>query len=318
MSDPSSRMLRLLTLLQTHRFWAGTELAERLDVSGRTLRRDVDRLRELGYPVSATRGAAGGYQLDAGSTLPPLLLDDDEAVAIAVGLRTAAGASVDGIEETSLRALAKLEQVLPKRLRRQVSALGTYTDQLSWRRALVDPDALSTIASACRDAERLQFGYRSREDEVSDRAAEPHRLVCLGQRWYLLAWDTRRDDWRTFRVDRMTSPRTSGARFTPRRLPGGDAAAYVQKSIRRMPTQYTAHVRIHAPLAVLQQEPIAWRSELTAQDDGTTLAVAKGDSLQWLTLMIGMLEPEYEVLGPPELLAHMRALGERFARVAAN
>ncbi len=317
-TDPSSRMLRLLTLLQTHRFWAGGELADRLDVSPRTLRRDVDRLRELGYPVSATRGAAGGYQLQAGSTLPPLLLDDDEAVAIAVGLRTAAGASVTGIEETSLRALAKLEQVLPKRLRRQVSALGTYTDQYSYRRNLVDPDCLTAIAAACRDQERLQFGYQRRDEETSDRAVEPHRLVNLGQRWYLLAFDTRRDDWRTFRVDRMTDPRTSGARFTPRNLPGGDAVAYVQRSIRGMPTQYVAEVLIRASPAQLADQPISWRSELTDNGDGTTTARVKGDHLGWLAASIGMIEPEFDVLGPPELIAHLHHLGERFRRIAAT
>ena len=177
-TDPSSRMLRLLSLLQTHRFWPGAELADRLEVSPRTLRRDIDRLRELGYLVDATRGAAGGYRLQAGTDLPPLLLDDDEAVAIAVGLRTAAGSAVDGIEETSVRALAKLEQVLPKRLRRRVQALGSSTVPLTYRREPVDAETLTTIAQACRDQERLQFDYTRRDGEGAGRAVEPHALVA--------------------------------------------------------------------------------------------------------------------------------------------
>src|SRR4051794_1326326 len=198
MTTTSGRLLKLLSLLQTRRDWTGGEPAPRLEVSGRTIRRDIERLRELGYPVDALTGPAGGYRLHAGTAMPPLLLDDDEAVAIAVGLRTAAGASVAGIEETSIRALVKLEQVLPSHLRRRVNALGSVLATLPASGPMVDPQVLTTIASACRDRERLRFAYRSREAQDSRRHVEPHSLVNLGRRWYLVAWDCEREAWRTF------------------------------------------------------------------------------------------------------------------------
>jgi predicted DNA-binding transcriptional regulator YafY len=228
MANTSARMLRLLSLLQTHRYWPGNDLAERLDVSPRTLRRDVDRLRELGYPVEAARGVSGGYQLQVGAVLPPLLLDDDEAVAIAVGLRAAAAGIVGGIEETSVRALAKLVQVMPPRLRRRVDALRTYTVPAILDAPLIDAATITVIAHACRDDERLRFSYTRRDGNEGIRLVEPHRLVTLGRRWYLLAWDVERHDWRTFRVDRLTNPTTTGTRFRQRELPGGDPAQYVR------------------------------------------------------------------------------------------
>ena len=215
--DPTERALLLLSLLQTHRFWPGAELTERLGVSARTLRRDVDRLRTLGYPVDATPGASGGYRLAAGAHLPPLLLDDDEAVAIAVGLRAAAGASIDGMEDTSLRALVKLEQVLPDRLRRRVHAVHSNVASLQWGGApTVDADALAVLALGCRDHEQVRFEYRRRDGDETSRLVEPHQLVSTGRRWYLVAWDVRRDDWRTFRLDRLER-RTVGGRRAARR-----------------------------------------------------------------------------------------------------
>ena len=234
MTMTSGRLLRLLSLLQARRYWPGDELADRLEVSGRTIRRDVERLRELGYPVDATTGPDGGYRLEAGTAMPPLLLDDDEAVAIAVGLRTAAGASVTGIEETSVRALVKLEQVLPPHLRRRVNALGSAT-----RRSpagpdgtQVDPEALTVIAGACRDRERLRFAYTARDGAETRRHVEPLSLVNLGRRWYLVAWDCDRRDWRTFRMDRIPKlPRT-------------------RRAVRaaRLPTAWTRHVRQPEPV----------------------------------------------------------------------
>src|SRR6201747_987403 len=210
MTATSGRLLKLLSLLQTRRDWPGGELASRLEVSPRTIRRDVERLRDLGYPVEASTGPFGGYRLHAGTAMPPLLLDDDEAVAIAVGLRAAARASVTGIEETSVRALVKLEQVLPSHLRRRVNALQTATVTLATSGGpTVDPEALTAIAGACRDRERLRFAYRGRDATESSRTVEPHTLVNLGRRWYLVAWDCDRDDWRPFRVDRL--PRLSPA-----------------------------------------------------------------------------------------------------------
>ena len=204
-ADPTERALLLLSLLQTHRFWPGEELTGRLGVSARTLRRDVDRLRSLGYPVDATPGSGGGYRLAAGAHLPPLLLDDDEAVAIAVGLRSAASASIDGMEDIALRALAKLEQVLPDRLRRRVLAVHTNVASLQWSDGgpVVDAEALAVLALACRDREQVRFDYRRRDGDDSSRLVDPYQLVSTGRRWYLVAWDVRRDDWRTFRLDRL-------------------------------------------------------------------------------------------------------------------
>src|SRR5215218_3034931 len=216
MSETQIRLLELLSLFQARRDWPGNELADRLKVSSRTIRRDVERLRGLGYPVESLTGPAGGYRLRAGTAMPPLLLDDDEAIAIAVGLGTAARASVTGIEETAVRALVKLEQVLPAHLRRRVRALGSATIAPPVAGPTVDPQHLTVIAAACRDAECLRFAYRSRDGTASRREVEPHSLVNLGRRWYLVAWDRRREDWRTFRIDRLTRPASSGVRFTPR------------------------------------------------------------------------------------------------------
>src|SRR6266508_1905961 len=231
MSQTSSRLLELLSLLQGRRDWPGAELADRLEVSGRTIRRDVERLRQLGYPVESLTGPAGGYRLRAGSAMPPLLLDDDEAIAIAVGLRTAARSSVTGIEETSVRALVKLEQVLPAHLRRRVSALGSATIAPPAAGPTVDPQHLTVTAAACRDSECLRFAYRSRDGTDTRRDVEPHSLVNLGRRWYLVAWDRRREDWRTFRIDRLSGPAAGSVRFTARKLPAKDAATYVQQNI---------------------------------------------------------------------------------------
>src|SRR5437764_15448775 len=192
MSETSSRLLELLSLLQGRRDWPGSELADRLEVSGRTIRRDIERLRQLGYPVESLTGPAGGYRFLAGSAMPPLLLDDEEAIAIAVGLPTPARASVTGIEETAVRALVKLEQVLPAHLRRRVGALGSATIAPAVAGPTVDPQHLTVVATACRDAERLRFGYRRRDGTESRREVEPHTLVNLGRRWYLVAGDRRR------------------------------------------------------------------------------------------------------------------------------
>jgi len=314
MSDTRARMLRLLSLLQTHRDWSGTELAERLEVSPRTLRRDIDRLRVLGYPVQATRGSVGGYRLRAGAALPPLLLDDEEAVAIAVGLRTASAGTVAGIEETSVRALAKLEQVLPSRLRRRVNALQTYTVPLIAAGPTVDPNALSSIAQACRDHERLRFAYRSREGTDSRRVVEPHRLVSAGRRWYLVAWDVDRSDWRTFRVDRLDSPASQGVRFQPRELPGGDAATFVAQAIASHLSRHSAVVTLHAPVAVVADRIRPTDGLLEAVDEQTCQLRTGADSLEWLALSIGMLDVDFDIHEPPELVSYVRALSCRLDR----
>ncbi|MGH3982291.1 MAG: helix-turn-helix transcriptional regulator [Pseudonocardiaceae bacterium] len=318
MAATASRVLRLLSLLQNCRDWAGPRLAERLDVSPRTLRRDIERLRELGYPVRAISGVGGGYRLEAGAALPPLLLDDEEAVAIAVGLRTAAGGTVAGIEETSVRALAKLEQVLPSRLRRRVNALQTYTVPLITVGPIVDPGYLAVIAQACRDHERLRFSYRTRDGIGSKRVVEPYRLAYVIRKWYLMAWDLDRDDWRSFRVDRLESPLAIGVRFRPRELPTADAAAYVAQAITSSFARYRALVTLHAPVEVIAERIRPTDGVLESVDDQTCQLRTAADSLQWLALTIGMFDIEFEIHEPPELIDYVRGLSERLARSARH
>jgi predicted DNA-binding transcriptional regulator YafY len=314
----SSRLLTLLSLLQGRRDWPGGELADRLGVSGRTIRRDVERLRDLGYPVESMTGPAGGYQLRAGAAMPPLLLDDDEAIAIAVGLRTAAGGSVTGIEETSVRALVKLEQVLPSHLRRRVRALQTSTMTLAPAPGgpQVDPQQLTVIAAACRDHERLRFTYRARDDTSSRREAEPHSLVNVGRRWYLVCFDCGRTDWRTFRVDRMTRPASTGVRFEPRELPARDAAAYVSQSLSTAPARYEARVTVHTPAEELNRR--RWLGgTVEPLDEGRCLYCTSDDNLDWLAIRIAMLGYEFEVHEPPELVERLHEVSGRIARGTA-
>ena len=318
MTTTSSRLLELLALLQARRDWSGSELADRLEVSRRTIRRDVDRLRELGYPVESAAGPAGGYRLRAGAAMPPLLLDDDEAIAIAVGLRTAARASVTGIEETAVRALVKLEQVLPAHLRRRVRALGSATIAPSAGGPTVDPQHLTVIATACRDAECLRFAYRSREGVDSRRDVEPHSLVNLGRRWYLVAWDRGRADWRNFRVDRLARPAPSGVRFTPRTLPAPDAAAYVAESITAAPNRYEARVTLHVAADQIADHIPPYWGTIEARDARSCEFRTGDDDLGWLALRIGMLGVDFDVHEPPELAEHLRALAGRLRRAAGR
>jgi predicted DNA-binding transcriptional regulator YafY len=316
MSETSSRLLEMLSLLQGRRDWPGSELADRLEVSGRTIRRDVERLRRLGYPVESLTGPAGGYRLRAGSAMPPLLLDDDEAIAIAVGLRTAAGGSVAGIEETAVRALVKLEQVLPAHLRRRVGALGSATFTLPAGGPTVDPQHLTVIATACRDSECLRFAYRRRDGTESRREVEPHSVVNRGRRWYLVAWDRRREDWRTFRIDRLARPASTGVRFETRKLPARNAGAYVERSITAAPTRYEARVRLHAPAeAVMKRIPDYWGT-VEAVDGETCEFRAGDDDLRWLAMRIAMLPEDFQVLEPPELVEELRSLASRLERAA--
>ncbi|MEA2186431.1 MAG: hypothetical protein QOK16_1442 [Solirubrobacteraceae bacterium] len=317
MTETSGRLLKLLSLLQTRRDWPGTELAQRLGVSGRTIRRDVERLRELGYPVDAVTGPAGGYRLHAGTAMPPLLLDDDEAVAIAVGLRTAAGASVAGIEETSIRALVKLEQVLPSHLRRRVNALQSVTSTLPASGPMVDPVALTTIAGACRDRECLSFDYESRDGTATRRVVEPHNLVNLGRRWYLVAWDCDRRDWRTFRIDRLRRAAVAAGRFEPRRVPGGDPAAYVAANLSGAVSRFQARVTLHAPAAEVRRRRYLW-GQVSELDENTCEYRTSDDSLDWLAIRIGMLGVAFVVHEPPELVERFGVLAARFAAACVS
>jgi predicted DNA-binding transcriptional regulator YafY len=314
MANTSARMLRLLSLLQTHRYWPGGELAERLEVSARTLRRDVDRLRELGYPVDAARGVAGGYQLQAGAAMPPLLLDDDEAVAIAVGLRSAAAGAVAGFEETSVRALAKVIQLLPPRLRRRIDALQAVTSPgVFGGGPTLDATALTTIAMACRGEERLRFEYQPRDGEPSSRSVEPHRLVSLGRRWYLIAWDLDRGDWRSFRLDRLTAPALTGARFRPREIPGGDPVEWMRSRIASIPTRYDVSVRIETPAERVRQFVGHW-AKVEVIDDNSTRMRMSVDDLNWPVIILGSLGAPFTIESPPELVDAVRSAGETLLR----
>ena len=312
--DSSARLLRLLSLLQTPRDWTGGELAERLEVSTRTVRNDIERLRGLGYPVHATRGAIGGYRLEAGAAMPPLLLDDDEAIAVAVGLRTAAGGAVGGIEETSLRALSKLEQVMPSRLRRKVNALQTFTVLVprDERESTVDANVLTTLAAACRDHDRLRFTYHDRERTTTRREVEPYRLVSWGRRWYLVAWDLDRADWRTFRVDRLTIRLPLGQRFAPRPLPDDDVAAYVARGVAESAWRFRARVVVHASAEVMADRVGRWVGTIEPIDADSCVVDLGADTVETLAVYLGMLGADFEVDRDTELAGQLGRLADRY------
>ncbi|MFC4021531.1 helix-turn-helix transcriptional regulator [Micromonospora sp. GCM10011542] len=318
MLETSVRLLRLLALFQGRQDWSGADLAERLAVSTRTVRTDVERLRVLGYRVESRPGAAGGYRLGAGSALPPLLLDDDEAVAVAVGLRAAASGSVRGIEETSLRALAKLEQALPARLRHRVDALRTATVSAAAGGPTVDAGTLTAVSTAVHRRERLRFDYAGHDGRATVRDVEPYRLVYTGRRWYLLGWDTDRDDWRTFRADRIRPRVPTGPRFTPREPPGGDAVAHVLRGVGSTAWRHPARVRLHAPAARMAERIPTTAGLLEAVDERTCLLHTGGESLANLAGFLGTLDVDFDVLDPPELGALLRDLAARYARAARS
>jgi predicted DNA-binding transcriptional regulator YafY len=248
--------------------------------------------------------------------MPPLLLDADEAVAVAVGLRTAASVGVAGIEETSVRALAKLEQILPARLRHRVGALGSATVPYPGSGPAVDPEVLTVIATACRDAERLRFAYRSHEGEVTRRLVEPHRLVHTGRRWYLVAWDAGREDWRTFRVDRIDARPSTDRRFVPREPPAKDIAAYVARSVASARDRYRARIILHAPLAAVRERVPRQFGTLEVLDEDRCMLQTGAHWLGGLAVYIADIGVDFEVVEPPELVVLVRDLGERFARAS--
>ncbi|SBT92910.1 Predicted DNA-binding transcriptional regulator YafY, contains an HTH and WYL domains [Streptomyces sp. DI166] len=315
MLDTSARLLRLLSLLQAHREWSGAQLAERLGVTPRTVRRDVERLRELGYPVNASPGTGGGYQLGAGAELPPLLLDDDEAVAVAVGLRTAAGQGIEGIGETSVRALTKLEQVLPNRLRRRISALNAFTvPMLRDQPSGVDPGLLTELAHLCRDCEQLRFEYRGHDGTPSRRRVEPHRLVCTERRWYLVAWDLDREDWRIFRVDRVVPRPPHGPRFTPRRPPADDLAAYVSRGVSTRAYATHALVRLLVPVKEAAEHISPSAGVLEPEGPDSCLLRTGAGNLDVMVIHVMLLGFEFEVLEPVELTDAIRTARDRLSR----
>ncbi len=297
-SDPTGRALQLLSLLQTHRRWSSDELAAELAVTTRTVRRDIDRLRTLGYAVDAAPGADGGYRLAAGAHLPPLMFDDDEAVALAVGLWSAASSPLEGVEDTALRALAKIEALLPDRVRRRTSAITSNVSTYRWR----DPDAervdmktVSTATAACRDREELRFSYVSKTGDQTHRLVEPHRLVAVDQRWYLLAWDLRRIDWRTFRLDRMSDATPAGVRFETRPIPGGDPAAFVADNLGAAPQPYVATVRVVASSE--QMHAVApWLTEAATENEHGTIDVElRAATASRLSIHVARLAADFDV-----------------------
>jgi predicted DNA-binding transcriptional regulator YafY len=316
----SARLLALLSLLQVRREWTGQELAERLEVGPRTIRRDIDKLRSLGYPIEAAPGVAGGYRLGAGGELPPLLLDDAEAVAVAVGLRTAATGSISGIEDTSVQALAKLEQVLPSRLRRRIKALSAATSAFSVDGPRIDADLLATVAAACRDGNRLRFTYVARDERTSQRHTEPSAVVHSGYRWYLVAFDLDRDGWRTFRIDRIRGRVQVAERGRHRTVPGGDPAAFVEQRLRSPftdePVAPPGRIRVRARAERIRKRvPSRFTSVEPDGDDACIVATRGAWSRQFLAWM-ALLEEPIEILGPPEMIAAASQVADHLATAA--
>lgn len=313
MLGSSARLLRLLSLFQGRRYWSGADLAERLQITSRTVRRDVDKLRELGYPIHSTSGAEGGYQLGAGTTMPPLLLDDEEAVAVALGLRYAATGAVEGVEEASVRALAKIEQILPPRLARRLTALQHVLVTSEWERSAVDARTLSTIASACRDQEALRFRYSNHTGDSSTRSVEPYRLVHTGRRWYLVAWDVERADWRTFRVDRMEKRVTTGARFAPREPPSKDLFAYVSRGWWQA-SPCRARIRIMASAEVAAQRVEPYFGLIEPIDEQSCYFDVGGSTFEGIAMHLAWIGFDFSVTEPPELVSCVERMAERYGR----
>ena len=310
--DTSARLLRLLGLLQMRREWAGAELAVRLDIDVRTVRRDIAKLRTLGYPVKATSGRSG-YRLGAGAQLPPLLLDDEETVAVAIGLRTAATSSVTGIEESSIRALAKLEQLLPPRLRHRINVLTAMTETVPPPGPTVNPETLIAVAGACRDQHRLRFDYLNHDGAATLRMVEPHRLVHTGKRWYLIAWDIERDDWRTYRVDRLTPRVPTGPRFPFREPPDVDLTTYLTRGVTTNAYQHRAKITLHVPIQVAAQRISPHVGVLESCGDQRCVLHTGSNSLDELALHVGLFQFPCTVDEPAALIEHIQRLTNRLA-----
>lgn len=326
MPTTTSRLLSLLSLLQTRRDWPGSLLAERLDVSDRTVRRDIDRLREMGYNIPATMGPDGGYRLDAGNELPPLLFDDDQAVALAVALQAATASGV-GIEEAAVRALTTVRQVMPSRLRHRLDALDFTTMSVRPGGAASDPvtpEVLIALSTAVRAREVLRFDYARRSNAGTEPArlhrVEPHHLVTSQGRWYLVAWNPEHNDWRTFRADRITPRAPTGPRFVPRTIPGGDVAEYVaarfkgSERINRWPCTGKVLLRQSAASVL----PFAADGVVEDLGDGTCLLELGSWSWIALAASLNRFDCDIEVIGPPELAAAFARLAVRNAATAAK
>ncbi len=310
-ADSAGRLLQLLGLLQRRPSWPGPELAERLGVAPRTVRRDAERLRQIGYAVDTTPGPHGGYRLGVGADMPPLLLDDDEAMAIAVILGISAGRAIPGIERAALATLARVDRLMPPRLRTQMAALRAKTVSAMSPRDAVPTEQLVILARACENNERVVFGYRSRQGEESERRAEPHWLVATDRRWYLVAHDLDRDDWRTFRVDRIADPRSTGHTFVARPLT--DPAQFVTQSISVAPWLHQATARVHAPAdQVARLVPAGTGLVRSCGPSECTLEIG-AESYEWIVGFLIELGIDFEVERPAELRDYAARLGERLA-----
>ena len=322
MANTSSRTLRLLSLLQTHRFWPGPELAGRLEISERTLRRDIDRLRELGYPVDAARGSDGGYQLGSGATMPPLTVDEDEAIAMAVALNGAAQMSSGALSEASVRALSKVVQVLPPRLRRRAEALRAVTVDSPFSQApAVQADVLATVAQTTRDGERLRFTYRAAGGRAAGsdlgRHVEPHQLVTVGRRWYLVAYDLDRQDWRSFRLDRLRDPMGTRARFRARAVPGGDPAAFVREGMSRGEQELRVVAEVHARADVVARRIGRWGKVTAVSDDVCRLEMTAREA-PWLLFGLAVVEAPFTLEEAPDVVRReMAEWAGRFSGAAS-
>lgn len=314
MTDPTTRALRLLGLFQTRALWTSEELAGRLGVTRRSIRRDVDRLRELGYPVRASSGSGGGYQLGAGGALPPLLLAEDEAVAIAVCLRLAAGGTVAGVSESAVRTLAKLDQVMPARAREQVSAIHGSTVTVGAARAVVDPEVLMATSRACRDRVHATIRYVDRQGRETERRLEPTSLVAVASRWYLLAYDLDKDDWRSFRLDRVQVVTVGTLPNQPREVP--DPASYITRSVSRSPYRHVVTARVRMSLAELRERVSPLTGEVSDLGEGWCELVMGGESLDYLAAELVLLGTTTQVLDPPELVEHLEVVKARLVSPA--
>lgn len=308
----AERLLRVLDLLQSRPLWTGPELAQRLGVSPRSVRRDVDRLRALGYPVEAARGVEGGYRLGAGRGMPPLLLSDEEAVAVAVSLQVAATGPLTGASEAATRTMAKLDQVMPPALRSQVAAIRTATATLAHTQPSVDGDTLLRIARACRDRTRLHLAYRSRSGTASQRTIEPVRLVATSQRWYLMAWCLGRQDWRTFRLDRMSEVTASTWRFAARDHP--DPVEFVHRAITEADHRHQAVVRMAAPADQIRQVFGVQTVRVVPDGPHACLVHAGADDPFGILPYLLWAGVDFEILSPAELAQAAIALADRLRR----
>ena len=318
MLDASARLLRLLSLLQGRATWSGADLAQRLDVTPRTLRRDVDRLRALGYPVESETGVAGGYRLGEGASLPPLHFDEEEATAVFVGLHTAAGTDVNAADTAAIRALSKLERVLPTRLKRRLATLRTSVLRLADHAPAISLADVSTLAVACSERLVTRFVYAGHGGSPSRRQVEPHRIVHVGQRWYLVAWDVPKQEWRTFRIDRMRKPEVAAEHFKARSPPDEDLERYVIRSLSQSPYRYRARVLLHSPAAALRARVTAYEGTLEPVSEDRCILRTGARSLEALALFVAMLGVEFEVIEPDDLVGAAKTLGQRLGRVKAT